>query len=372
MTNEIEQDEENNARSADMKKKGSRHQRSTPSAPSRRPLVSRSKLLRRPPGEEFRMGASAFKARMTPDAVEEDSDDSDNGSDDFNHDNSISEDKEPQKPPASCQLHPWASLTVPELKSYLEQWGLRVFGHKTQLVERLEDYQQSKNMEVGIITDRHVGGSKSNSNNKTKETTKKLARWQCSKAKAILVELHLDDNSPVHNKSAEELYALHKEFQLYPFRRFAENLKSLRAAIKKEKAITASDERDFSHDQIYCPRKEKTSRGVHFWDTHPANLLLQSDLRDMNGGTGRILLPSELRMTRKEYQYFSVKTFCGHVHQEKRKMREKPYWIPKRNKDGMKRHEEEVNRAKTELSDQLYLEKDLDETKQLFGALKMM
>ena len=309
---------------------------------------------------------------MAPDAVEEDSDDSDNGSDDFNHNNSISEDKEPQNPPASCQLHPWASLTVPELKPYLKQWGLRVTGRKAQLVERLEDYQQSKNMEVGIITNRHVGGSKSNSNNKTKETAKKLARWQCSKAKAILVELHLDDNSPVHNKSAEALYALHKEFQLYPFHRFAENLKSLRAAIKKEKAIIASDERDFLQDQIYCPRKKKTSRGVHFWDTHAANLLLQSDLSDMIGGKRMILLPSELRRTRKEYQDFSVKTFCAHVHQEKRKMREKPYWIPKRNKDGMKRHEEEVNDAKTELSDQLYFEQNLDETEQLFGALKMM
>ena len=257
VTSKIEQDKGNNARSAAMKKKGSRYQRSTPSAPPRRPLVSRSELLRRPPGEEFRMGASAFKARMAPDAVEEDSDDSDNGSDDFNHDNSISEDKEPQKPPASCQLHPWASLTVPELKSYLEQWGLRVSGCKAQLVERLEDYQQSKNMEVGIITDRHVGGSKSNSNNKAKETTKKLARWQCSKAKAILVELHLDDNSPVHNKSAEELYALHKEFQLYPFHRFAENLKSLRATIKKERAIIASDERGFFTGSNLLPTKEK-------------------------------------------------------------------------------------------------------------------
>ena len=68
-----------------------------------------------------------------------------------------------------------------------------------------------------------------------------------------------------------------------------------------------------------------------------------------------------------------MKTFCGHVHQEKRKMREKPYWIPKRNKDGMKRHwEEEVNDAKAKLSDQLYFEQGLDETKQLLGALKMI
>ena len=47
-----------------MKKKGSRYQQSTPSAPPRWQLVCHSKLLRLPQGKEFRMGASAFKARM--------------------------------------------------------------------------------------------------------------------------------------------------------------------------------------------------------------------------------------------------------------------------------------------------------------------
>ena len=41
--------------------------------------------------------------------------------------------------------------------------------------------------------------------------------------------------------------------------------------------------------------------------------------------------------------------------------------MQKPNKDGMKRHEEEINDAKAELSDQLYFEQDLDETKQLWG-----
>ena len=76
-------------------------------------------------------------------------------------------------------------------------------------------------------------------------------------------------------------------------------------------------------------------------------------------------------MTRKEYQYFSVKTFCGHVHQENRDQQEKPYWIPKRNKDGMRKHTKEANAEKNELSNQLYFEQDLDETQLLFRTLNL-
>ena len=72
------------------------------------------------------------------------------------------------------------------------------------MIERLEDYQKSQNMEVGIIIDAHMGGSKSNSNVKKKESKNdKLVSWQFSKAKAILIKLHLDDKSPVHSKWPE-------------------------------------------------------------------------------------------------------------------------------------------------------------------------
>ena len=82
-------------------------------------------------------------------------------------------------------------------------------------------------------------------------------------------------------------------------------------------------------------------------------------------------LPSVLRMSREEYQAFSLNTFCAHVHQEKRNQREKAYWIPKRNKDGMKKHEEEVNAAKTELADQLSIAQGINEYCQFFEAINL-
>ena len=108
------------------------------------------------------------------------------------------------------------------------------------MMERLEDYQESQNMEVGVIIDQHMGGSKSNINVKKKESKNdKLVSWKFSKAQAILIKLHLDDKSPVHSKLPEEVYVLHPEFKLYPFVCFRENLKSLREAVMKEKAIIA-------------------------------------------------------------------------------------------------------------------------------------
>ena len=56
-----------------------------------------------------------------------------------------------------------------ELKTSSEKWNLCVSRKKNELIERLEDYQKSQNMEVGVIIDQHMGGSKSNSNVKKKE-----------------------------------------------------------------------------------------------------------------------------------------------------------------------------------------------------------
>ena len=122
-----------------------------------------------------------------------------------------------------------------ELKTSFEKWNLRLSGRKNKLIGWLEDYQKSQNMEVGVIIDQHLGGSKSNSNVKKKESKNdKLGSWQFSKAMAILIELHLDDKSPVHSKQPEEVYALRPEFKLYPFDRFKGNLKSLCGAVTKE------------------------------------------------------------------------------------------------------------------------------------------
>ena len=78
--------------------------------------------------------------------------------------------------------------------------------------------------------------------------------------------------------------------------------------------MIAADERDYLRDQKLFPRPSKTSRGVSFWDIHPANPLLQQDLKEMRERRKRFRLPSELRMTRTEYQDFLVKICYAHVH----------------------------------------------------------
>ena len=273
--------------------------------------------------------------------------------------------------PQPRQLRPWSSLTVKELKEHLRGLGLSVTAkRKENLVQRLEDYQREKNQVIGVFVDaspEKKKGTKKKKGSREKEKDDEPPPWISSKAKAALLKLHLDDNNPVHSKTAEQVYALHPEFQLYPFARFKENLKSLRAAVKREKEIVAGDERDYRHDITLFPRKERTSRNVHFWDTHPAKLLLESDLTDMSEGKKEVLLPSELRMTRSEYQDFSIATFGDHFKRTKRTMREKTYWIPKRNRQAMKKHEEDVK----EITNYLHIEHSVDETAKIFEGLKL-
>ena len=93
-------------------------------------------------------------------------------------------------------------------------------------------------------------------------------------------------------------------------------------------------------------------------------------MKDVKEGKKAEQLPSKLRMIRKEYQEFSVKTFCRHVHQEKRNQREESYWTLKQNKTGMRKHEEEANDVKNDL-DTRYFQEELDEMDILLRAFHL-
>ena len=122
------------------------------------------------------------------------------------------------------------------------------------------------------------------------------------------------------------------------------------------------NKREFLQDQQNYLRAVTTLQGYPFWDTHLANESLQKDVKN---GLADQIKPSALRKLRKEYQAFPTRVFCGHVHQEKRSQREKPYWILKRNKIGMKRHEEEAKDIKGDWERQ-HMEKDINELTELF------
>jgi predicted RNase H-like nuclease (RuvC/YqgF family) len=58
--------------------------------------------------------------------------------------------------------------------------------------------------------------------------------------------------------------------------------------------------------------------------------------------------PKELWKSRDQYLEFPLDVFRDHIHQEKRKQREAPYWVVKRNKKGMRKHKEHVKQLKRE------------------------
>ena len=108
-------------------------------------------------------------------------------------------------------------------------------------------------------------------------------------------------------------------------------------------------------EQSRFPRKEKTSRGKLFWDTHEASRLLP---KDIESGKLKEMKPKDLRETRLEYQDFSVEDFCKHCHQELRSQREKPYWIPLRNELGLRKYNEEAAACKSDF-DKRYAEEGM-------------
>lgn len=236
----------------------------------------------------------------------------------------------------------YGNLKVKELKKLLKERNLKVSGRKHELVSRLEinDAEQS-----GVVT-----------------KVWKEERWSDSVAKAILLKCLLDENSKIHIMTSEQVQDSHPAFKPYPTNRFAANLDNLRASVKRTKETTLQDEKDFKLQQTLFPRSERTSRNKLFWDTHKASSSAKVDVAE---GKLEYMSPSELRLTRTEYQDFNVLDFCKYCQQEKRTLREKPYWIPLRNKTGLEKHNEEAEVAKRDF-DNYQITRDLkDITREL-------
>jgi hypothetical protein len=74
------------------------------------------------------------------------------------------------------------------------------------------------------------------------------------------------------------------------------------------------DDADFQHDMMLVSIKNLPSNGKAVWHTHRARELLKMDVGD---GLASSMKPAILRLTRTEYQDFSVEKFCKEVHHEK-------------------------------------------------------
>ena len=177
----------------------------------------------------------------------------------------------------------------------------------------------------------------------------------------------MDDKSAIHKMTHADNYNQFPDFKLYPFLTFSTNLKTLQKAVEKRKKLVKQEEEEFHKQQLAFPRNEMTSRGELYWDTHPANFLLQEDVKN---GVDETLTPQELRKTRKEYQEFTPATFRKHIYQEKRTQRDKNYWIPLRNEQGMKKYKKEVAALKDEFDTQ-HQNEEIEDMNELFGGLNL-
>ena len=217
------------------------------------------------------------------------------------------------------------SLTNDELKKRLKKKGLKVSGKKAELVGRLMGREPPK-----------------------------VKEWKKSIGKLLLRKLINDKKSWVHNMEAKEIHESHQLFSCYPLSKFKEYLATLQQAAAAKDEIIRVNEREVLADLMAFPRGDLTDRGYPFWDTHPARYLLEEDVRARKSGNLEDMEPKQLWLKRNEYQDFPLAVFRDHIHQEKRKQREEPGWVVKRNKKGQKMHEKEVTAIKDALDSEQY------------------
>ena len=113
--------------------------------------------------------------------------------------------------------------------------------------------------------------------------------------------------------------------------------------MNRHTGVVEEDNRLIKAEILKFPRKEKTCRGRHWWDTHEAAAKLKEDIKDGKHISSK---PKELWLSREEYQDFELSVFRGHVYQEKRRQKELPLRIARRNKEAAKKHQAEVDSNK--------------------------
>ena len=283
-------------------------------------------------------------------------------------------------------------LTNKELQDKLRERGLKVSGRKSILIDRLmgreetaeiitntivcdvteENLKKLTNAQLqGLLRKRKMKttGKKSVLINRLlgKDGGKAKQQWKKSLAKSLLSSLINNKKSKIHHMTAEEIWDSDPIFQQYPFDKFEEYLTTLQKAAANEEEIALINDDEFWTEMIAYPRDIVTDRGVPYWDSHPASSLLAEDVRD---GTADMIKPKELHQMRIQYTEFPLKVFRQHIYQERRRLREEPGWVEKRNKLAQKMHENEMN-ALSEEWDTKRKEADISDMCKMWEQLRL-
>ncbi|KAL7537423.1 hypothetical protein ACHAXR_007812 [Thalassiosira sp. AJA248-18] len=169
-----------------------------------------------------------------------------------------------------------------------------------------------------------------------------------STAYSLLFALYMDPkhSRKIRGMSAEQIWESHPQFQLYELEKFKGYNERIQTLTTKRKSMIAEEEASFERDMLRVPKRGTTSKGVPFWHTHAAAVLLEQHITEEMAGTKSKARPHQLWRSRAEYQEFPLPIFRKHMYQERMKQIAAPYWQYKRNKNAREKYDQKEKMLK--------------------------
>lgn len=150
--------------------------------------------------------------------------------------------------------------------------------------------------------------------------------WIKSETRCIIIEdlargiLPLNNNELTAEQAWEVCYKHMAEVvqEGVVFSQFKARLAGHRAQARKDEQRSVEEEEMLLHDRQLYPRQFTTPDGLPVFDLHPARDLLRKDV-EMN--LDKVIDPSALWTTRKEYQDFDKNYFRRRIYQTRRRQK---------------------------------------------------
>ena len=160
--------------------------------------------------------------------------------------------------------------------------------------------------------------------------------WRNCVPRAIIIEdliagyLPMDNDEMTAEHAWKYMYENMDEFKeaKVVFSQFAARLKDHRTQVKKNLKRAARETQALRHDRKLIPRKATNHKGEKVFDLSEAKLLLRDDIEnDRHCG----ITPTQLWLSRPEYQEFELDIFRHRIYQEQRRKKFVFYLNYKRN-----------------------------------------
>ena len=155
--------------------------------------------------------------------------------------------------------------------------------------------------------------------NEKEEEKKDNIPWAGCQAGAIIVrdlqngELPLTEEGMNAEDAWKFKYSALAPFQHVLFKQFERQLASHRLQVAKDNGKLSASWKAFEHDQALFSRRTHNRQGKLVFDVHPAKPKLREDVKNK---VHKPLSPTEFRLTRPEYQEFTLDEFRDRIYQE--------------------------------------------------------